>query len=280
MSCDTRGKAASKRCQNCKCVRYCNAECQRFHWQSGHKQTCYKFDNVLLFHIDQLENFKGFAKQMKLVKDLKDMLFSSELGGSCLTNDWLEKLSEHYAAHLRQFITKNSTQTLRGKYLDDVNELAACYTDCFDIRQRFVTTVSWSLMTHHHLQLMENFIGPNLCRSIGSSKGWVESMLQCEVECVDIEAHEAVVPTFKTPSDRHADTLLLCWPPRENPMAYIALQNHVGSKLIFIGEQSGLTATHDKVAQEWEEKRFTPLPNWASMGGMIHAHLYMFQRLS
>lgn len=44
---------------------------------------------------------------MKLLKDLKDMLLDLQLGHS-LTNDWLTKRSEHYAAQIRHFITNNA----------------------------------------------------------------------------------------------------------------------------------------------------------------------------
>ena len=232
--------------------------------------------------MEELKRLQERAKEMKLLKDLKDKFFDLQLGHSysSFMNDWLTTRSEHYAARIRQFITNNA-QTTREQYLNDVNEFAASYTECFDIRQHFVTTVSWSLMTQYHLRLMEFFIGSKLCRSVGSGKGWIESMLQCEVECVDIEANQAFIPTLTSPSKRHAETLLLCWPPREDPMAYSALQDHVGSKLIFIGEQSGLTATeefHDEVRKEWQENACVPLPNWSSMGGMLHAHLYMYER--
>jgi len=274
------GKSATKRCQRCKCVRYCNAECQRLHWKAGHRHRCYNFDNVLFQNTEELKRLQQHAKEIKVITDLKNKLLDMELGFPLMKSEWLTSRSESYAMQIRQFIT-SSSQTICEQYLNAVNEFAASYTECFDIRQRFVTTVSWSLMTYPHIQIMESFIGSKLCRSIGSGKGWIESMLQCEIECVDIEADEAFIPTLKTPSNQHADTLLLSWPPREDPMAYWALGNHVGSKFMFIGEKSGLTATqefHDKVAREWKEIRCVPLPNWSSMGGMIHAHLYMFER--
>lgn len=53
----------------------------------------------------------------------------------------------------------------------------------------------------------------------------------------------------------HRRTLLLCWPPRNEPMASECLSAYTGSTVIYIGEPSGATADdtfHDMLECDWE----------------------------
>ncbi|GKU87462.1 hypothetical protein SLEP1_g1857 [Rubroshorea leprosula] len=40
LSCVVCGNHGTKVCSRCKSVRYCSPECQRTHWNSGHRTEC------------------------------------------------------------------------------------------------------------------------------------------------------------------------------------------------------------------------------------------------
>mmetsp|Transcript_738 Transcript_738/g.1555 ORF Transcript_738/g.1555 Transcript_738/m.1555 type:complete len:213 (-) Transcript_738:90-728(-) len=74
----------------------------------------------------------------------------------------------------------------------------------------------------------------------------------------------------------HPDqTLLLCWPPREEPevpgavanMGFSALRAYTGNTVIYVGELRGMGATagplfHNELADQWDLQSQCPLPQW------------------
>ena len=73
-----------------------------------------------------------------------------------------------------------------------------------------------------------------------------------------------------TKAAAHKDrTLMLCWPPYDDPMAQTALEHYQGSQVLFIGEGDGGCCGGDGfwkiIADEWLEVGYTDIPQWIGM---------------
>lgn len=78
----------------------------------------------------------------------------------------------------------------------------------------------------------------------------------------------------------HSDrTLMLCWPPYDNDMAFNCLINYSGNKLIFIGENDGGCTANEKffdlLRQYWNLVNEYDIPQWDG----IHDSVYEYVRL-
>lgn len=78
---------------------------------------------------------------------------------------------------------------------------------------------------------------------------------------------------------QHADrTLILCWPPRADPMAAEALRAYTGQTVIYIGEEPGATSGDEDfvalLASQWVLVETLNLPNW----NMLHDRLCLYRR--
>lgn len=86
---------------------------------------------------------------------------------------------------------------------------------------------------------------------------------------------EGNAATFDVPPDH---TLMLCWPPYNDPMAEIALLRYQGNTVIYIGEgPTGCTANdafHKKLQVAWEQIEYHRIPQWAG----IHDAVYVYKR--
>lgn len=65
----------------------------------------------------------------------------------------------------------------------------------------------------------------------------------------------------------HPDrTLFLCWPPYAKPMAWQALRNYKGARVVYVGEDSsgctGCDKFHNLLDREWREQQTVQLPQW------------------
>lgn len=77
---------------------------------------------------------------------------------------------------------------------------------------------------------------------------------------------------------KHADcTLLLCWPPYNNPCAEQCLDWYEGDRIAYVGEWGGCTATeafHARLEAEWSQTHKVELPRWFG----LHDHLTVWER--
>lgn len=78
---------------------------------------------------------------------------------------------------------------------------------------------------------------------------------------------------------QHKDrTLLLVWPPYDEPMALDHVKAHGGDVVIYVGEDmygcTGDMAFHEHMAEHFEEIETVDLPQW----GGIHDRLYVYRR--
>jgi hypothetical protein len=74
------------------------------------------------------------------------------------------------------------------------------------------------------------------------------------------------------------DTLMLCWPPYNDSMAYEALRAFKGAKLIYIGESDGCNATDaffKLVEKKWVEVKVINIPQWFG----LHDHLFLYKKI-
>lgn len=88
-----------------------------------------------------------------------------------------------------------------------------------------------------------------------------------------------VLPGTEAAAAYHPDrSLMLCWPPENDQMAYLALKSYKGGILIYVGEEpSGCTADknfHELVRNEWQLKQRIDLPRWH----LLHDSVYVYSR--
>lgn len=89
-ACAVCGRASTKQCSACKLVKYCSADCQSSHWNSGHKRECKGFQLLGKSNSKQsafVQNGRKGSKALALVPDSilsnsikvpKEVLFSYE----------------------------------------------------------------------------------------------------------------------------------------------------------------------------------------------------------
>lgn len=85
-------------------------------------------------------------------------------------------------------------------------------------------------------------------------------------------------PEILSSPDLSNRTLLLCWPPYDDPMAFDSLTAYKGNKLIYIGEQEGgCTATSEffeELSLNWTLIDHLSIPHWDG----VWDHLMIWER--
>lgn len=163
----------------------------------------------------------------------------------------------------------------------------------------FQGNYGWSVPTEESINKLKQFIGDDIVLEIGSGYGLWAKLLQ------DIEIK--VIPTtrvskeddFHVPRKDHsftkvenlihsdaiqkypqANVLMMSWPPYSDPMAYEALTNFQGNKIIYIGEGSGgctgCDNFHELLYREWQEVEDIQIdiPQWQG----LHDRVELFVR--
>jgi hypothetical protein len=72
-------------------------------------------------------------------------------------------------------------------------------------------------------------------------------------------------------------TLMLSWPPYDDPMALEALRLYEGKRVVYIGEWYGCTADdafHQALEEHWVETATVRIPHWDT----VHDSLMLFER--
>ena len=79
-------------------------------------------------------------------------------------------------------------------------------------------------------------------------------------------------------SEKHKEkTLLLCWPPPANPMAFNALKFYKGKRVIFVGQMDnahGCDYFHRRLKSEYRLVRVQWIPTWWQFSD----HVYVYER--
>jgi hypothetical protein len=77
---------------------------------------------------------------------------------------------------------------------------------------------------------------------------------------------------------RDCKTLLLCWPPYDEPFGYQCLRSFRGHWLVYIGEDrggcTGNYAMFRKLERDWTEVRRVAIPQWCG----IHDSMWVYER--
>ena len=174
-------------------------------------------------------------------------------------------------------------------------------------RDYFVSNYGWSVPSEKPLEKLKTFIGNNTVLDVGSGYGLWARLLQNEG--INVIA-TTLIPTedkghmprenrsFTNVEDishleaiekyPEANVLMMSWPPYEDPMAYEALKNFKGNKLIYVGEGgqgcTGCNDFHSLLDQKWKmvgedsidknDFQTIDIPQWSG----IHDSIFLYVR--
>lgn len=95
---------------------------------------------------------------------------------------------------------------------------------------------------------------------------------------VDAQWTDVLKGSYRHMAKHRERSLMMCWPPYDEPLAYNALQFYTGEYLVYVGEgEDGCTADHnfyDLLSREWEEVYRKYAVNWSG----IHSHNCIYRR--
>jgi len=160
-------------------------------------------------------------------------------------------------------------------------------------RSSLVRKYSWAIPNEKALETIISY-GPLM--EIGAGTGYWAALLRqrgADVICYESQLTETgrnsyvfkghswteVLPGTESAAAYHPDrSLMLCWPPEKDEMAYQALKSYRGQTLIYVGEEPpGCTADekfHDLVRSEWHLQKRIDLPRWH----LLQDSLYVYSR--
>jgi len=155
-----------------------------------------------------------------------------------------------------------------------------------DARKKLIWAYSWAIpSTEAILAIAEH--SPLIELGAGTGYwGWLLRQAGARVNCWDRNAHAGphwIDVEMGSPEnlselpDLGARTLLLVWPPLDEPLAEDSLQYYTGKKVIYVGEWRGRTASarfHDRLESEFKKTCELELPRWPG----FHDSLLIFER--
>ena len=162
--------------------------------------------------------------------------------------------------------------------------------NCFKERNHLVRKYAWAVPSDEALELIKKH-SPEGLVEIGAGTGYWAHLLEkidVDVSAFDIapgdnfhakglwthveEGTHEVLTSFKK------ETLFLCWPPYDEPMAYDCLKSYQGEKFIYVGELAGGCTGCDRFSnllnEEWDLIEQLEIPNWF----FVHDRLFVFKR--
>lgn len=153
--------------------------------------------------------------------------------------------------------------------------------DDWKVRSEFTKKFSWAIPNERALAVIKHY-GPIV--EIGAGTGLWAMMLANRG--VDVVAYDVALPGSENKYHYepkylyfpirlggpevlptiHGRTLMLCWPPYDQPMALDALTAFSGGHVVFIGEPiggcTGSDAFHNKLYDEFEKVQSVHIPQW------------------
>lgn len=155
-------------------------------------------------------------------------------------------------------------------------------------RVDFVKTYSWAIPNDEAIAYLVS-VSPII--EIGAGSGYWAYLIQQaggKILPFDINPYknnwceakwtEVALGSADTVIEYPTHTLFLCWPPYKEPLAYDALVNYSGNRVIYIGEGwHGATASdefHQLLNKEWEEELEIEIPQFSG----IHDSLISYVR--
>lgn len=162
------------------------------------------------------------------------------------------------------------------------------------VRHPLVRRFSWAIPDDNAINKIHNF--SNRIVEIGAGNGYWAYMLnhnlKTEIVCYDLDPptdHDSEFMDegiyYKILKGSHEVlenydtnyTLLLCWPPWDNPMAVECLRAFKGTKVIYIGEpRGGCTGTDDffdELEDKWELHDNVYIPNFEGMNDELYFYV-------
>ena len=125
----------------------------------------------------------------------------------------------------------------------------------------------WSYLLHQHgadIEAYDIALGDDnkwFCNEETRTGAWFP-VKQCDAE-------------FVPPCDR---TLLLCWPPYDDNMAFNVLSRYSGDKLIYIGEDIDGCCGNEKffnlLYKKWKEVEYIRIPQWTG----LHDFIFIYKK--
>lgn len=191
---------------------------------------------------------------------------------------------------MERFATTAEGQRIVSTYGNDMG-MAGFY-----MRQEFVQVYGWWIPDARALQLIQRY-SPHGVIEIGAGLGYAAFLLRHlgvgvlaydahPVETGRNHYHNGHAWTQVLEGDVNALlgsdpnlTLLLAWPPYEDPMGHQALSLYRGNTVIYVGEFGGCTGDakfHRLLTKEWNEVEDYSIPQHAG----LHDSLYVYQRKS
>ena len=164
-------------------------------------------------------------------------------------------------------------------------------------RKAFINEFGWSVPTQKAIEEIKQFTGTDTVLEVGSGFGlWAHLLQQSGVQVIPTDAfvpmdklHDPQTHSFTQVEKLKAldavsqyatsNTLMLVWPLYDDPMAYMALKNFKGNKVIYIGESGGGCTGDDNFCkllnEEWKIVKHIDIPQWKD----IHDQIYLYTRL-
>ena len=180
------------------------------------------------------------------------------------------------------------------KLFDAIRKDTECYIgkDCdletLMARDKFIGKYSWAIPSKEIIQKLAAFIEDDIALEIGAGKAlWSHLLQEAEANIIptdiclsnktftDIAKYNAIsaVDTFAN----FANTLILIWPPYGSSMAYDALNQFKGKKVIYIGEGFfGCTADdnfHHLLNKEWAMIERLHNPTWPGINDFVSLYI-------
>ena len=179
-----------------------------------------------------------------------------------------------------EYLEKKYGETLYKDLLgiDSMETSLALFQD----RRACTSKYSWAIPNQ---AAIETLVSLGSIIEIGAGNGYWASLIKSqggEIEAFDshpwlypyIEVKEGSVEVLKTTK---ANTLFLCWPPYDEPLAYDALKAFKGEFLVYVGEGDGGCTGDDNFHKElknWQKIKEVKIPSYPG----IRDRLFVYQR--
>jgi hypothetical protein len=143
-------------------------------------------------------------------------------------------------------------------------------------RDEYVKKYAWAIPDDKAIKICKKYL-PIL--EIGAGRGYWASLIGHDIQCFDIEKYENTYYPIDTKFKMdNSCTLMFCWPPYDDQMAFDYLKEYTGDTIIYIGEGcGGCTADdqfHDELENSWKEIETYKIPQWPG----IHDYLSVWRR--
>jgi len=149
-------------------------------------------------------------------------------------------------------------------------------------RKKLIWAYSWAIPSNEAIQEIAQY-SPLLELGAGTGYwGWLLRQAGALINCYDSnpgagphwsEVEYGTPETLNELPDLAERTLLLVWPPLDEPMAEAALEAFTGKRLIYVGEWRGRTGSarfHDQLERRYRLERSIEIPRWPRFSDRIH----------